>query len=85
MAADGGTVIYTGNSGSYGKHIKIKHSDGYVTLYAHLSAISVNNGDSVYQGQKIGEIGSTGRSTGNHLHFEIIKNGVQVNPLSYFN
>ena len=83
VAADGGTVIYAGNSGSYGNHVKIRHSNGFVTLYAHFSSISVKYGDSVYQGQEVGKVGSTGRSTGNHLHFEIIRNGVQVNPELY--
>lgn len=83
VAADGGTVIYAGSSGSYGYHVKIRHDNGFVTLYAHFSSISVSNGDQVYQGQEVGKCGSTGRSTGNHLHFEIIKNGVQVNPELY--
>jgi len=82
-AADGGTVIYTGFSGSYGNHVKIRHSDGFVSVYAHLSSIGVKNGEKVFQGQEIGKVGSTGNSSGNHLHFEIIKNGVLVNPESY--
>ena len=82
-AADGGVVIYAGFSGSYGNHVKIRHNDGFVTLYAHLSSISVKNGDKVFQDQKIGEVGSTGNSSGNHLHFEMIKNGVLVNPENY--
>jgi murein DD-endopeptidase MepM/ murein hydrolase activator NlpD len=82
-AADGGTVIYAGFSGSYGNHVKIRHNDGFVTLYAHMSSIGVKNGDKVFQGQEIGKVGSTGNSSGNHLHFEIIKNGVLVNPESY--
>ena len=82
-ASDGGTVIYAGYSGSYGNHIKIRHSDGFVTLYAHLSTILVKYGDKLYQGQEIGKCGSTGNSTGPHLHFEVIKNGVQVNPELY--
>jgi murein DD-endopeptidase MepM/ murein hydrolase activator NlpD len=82
-AADGGTVIYAGFSGSYGNHVRVRHSNGYVTLYAHFSSISVSRGDSVFQGQELGKVGSTGRSTGNHLHFEIIRNGVQVNPELY--
>jgi len=82
-AADGGTVIYTGYSSSYGNHVKIRHSGGFVTLYAHLKSISAKYGDKVYQGQEIGKCGSTGNSTGPHVHFEIIKNGVLVNPESY--
>ncbi|MCL2099743.1 MAG: peptidoglycan DD-metalloendopeptidase family protein, partial [Oscillospiraceae bacterium] len=84
-AADGGTVIYAGFSGSYGNHIKIRHANGYVTLYAHMSSLSVHQGASVFKGQEIGRVGSTGRSTGPHLHFEVIKNGVQVNPKNYIN
>ena len=85
VASDAGTVIYAGSSGSYGNHVKIRHDDGYVTLYAHMAdnSICVSYGDKVYQGQEIGKVGSTGRSTGNHLHFEIIKNGVQQNPELY--
>ena len=82
-AADGGTVIYAGYSSSYGNHVKIRHSGGFVTLYAHLNSMSAQYGDKVYQGQEIGKCGSTGNSTGPHLHFEIIKNGVLVNPESY--
>ena len=84
LAADGGTVIYAGLSGSYGNHVKIRHSNGYVTLYAHMSSISVKQGDKVFQGQELGKVGSTGRSTGNHLHFELIQNGVQINPSGHF-
>jgi len=83
-AADGGTVIYAGYSGSYGNHVKIRHNDGFVTLYAHLKSMSVKYGDKVYQGQEIGKCGSTGNSTGPHVHFEIIKNGVLVNPELHF-
>lgn len=82
-ASDGGTVIYAGYSSSYGNHVKIRHNGGFVTLYAHLNSISVKYGDKVYQGQEIGKCGSTGNSTGPHVHFEIIKNGVLVNPESY--
>ena len=82
-ASDGGTVIYAGVSKSYGNHVKIRHSDGFVTLYAHLSSISVKTNDKVFQGQEVGKVGSTGNSSGNHLHFEIIKNGVLVNPDAY--
>ena len=84
-ASDGGTVIYAGYHSSYGNNVKIRHSNGFVTLYAHLSSFSVSYGDKVFQGQEIGKVGSTGYSTGSHLHFEIIKNGVQLNPLDYIN
>ena len=86
VAADGGTVIYAGyNSGGYGYLVKIDHGNGYQTYYGHNSRLLVSVGDKVAQGTVIAKMGSTGRSTGNHCHFEIRKNGVAVNPLSYLN
>lgn len=82
-ASAGGTVIAASRSGSYGKLIKIQHSNGYVTYYAHLSSIGVKVGQTVTQGQQIGKIGSTGNSTGPHLHFELRINGTAVNPMKY--
>lgn len=83
-AADAGYVslVQSSNSG-YGKMIMIDHGNGYQTLYAHLSKISVEPGQSVARGEIIGSSGSTGNSTGPHLHFEVIKNGVRTNPLGY--
>lgn len=74
------SVIY-GRYG-YGKHVIIDHGDGYKTLYAHMSKIYVKVGQSVAQGSAIGQMGSTGRSTGTHLHFEIIKGSAKLDPLS---
>lgn len=71
------------NSGVYGLHIIIDHGNGYETLYAHCSKIIVTEGKKVLSGEKIAEVGSTGVSTGNHLHFEIRINGKTVNPISY--
>ena len=86
VAADGGTVVYAGyNSGGYGYLIKIDHGNGYQTYYGHNSRLLVSVGDKVAQGTVIAKMGSTGRSTGNHCHFEIRKNGTAVNPLSYLN
>lgn len=82
-AAAGGTVTFAGTSGGYGKCILIKHSNGLTTRYAHLSSISVSSGDKVSSGEVIGRLGSTGRSTGSHLHFEVISGGAQRNPLNY--
>lgn len=82
-AADGGTVISSGYSGSYGYVVRINHGGNKVTLYAHCSKLFVKAGDKVYQGQHIANVGNTGRSTGPHVHFELIINGVKKNPLSY--
>lgn len=82
-AADGGTVISAGWAGSYGYAIDIDHGGGYTTRYGHCSDIYVSVGDKVYQGKIIGAVGSTGVSTGPHLHFEVRKYGEVVNPASY--
>lgn len=82
-AADGGTVTYAGWKGSYGKLIIITHDDGRQTYYGHCSSLLVSAGQKVYQGQHIAEMGSTGNSTGSHLHFEIRVGGRTVNPLNY--
>ncbi len=82
-AAADGTVICAGWVEGYGKTIKIKHDNGYVTMYAHLSEIHVRNGQKVRSGQLIGKSGNTGHSTGAHLHFSIFKNGKAENPLDY--
>lgn len=84
LAADGGVVIISTYSSSYGNYIVISHGNGMTTLYAHLSVKSVKEGAKVTQGQVIGKIGSTGASTGAHLHFEVAVNGERKNPLSYF-
>ncbi len=83
-AGDAGVVVYAGCLRyGYGCHVIINHADGYQTLYAHLSSYNVSPGQSVGRGQVIGRMGSTGRSTGTHLHFEVRKNGVLLNPLSF--
>ena len=84
VAADGGTVSYVKlHNYGYGYHLLIDHGNGYQTLYAHASKILVTSGQKVAKGQAIAQIGSTGDSTGPHLHFEIIKNGSKVDPLPY--
>lgn len=84
IAADGGTVVYSGCVRyGYGCHIVIDHGNGFSTLYAHLSSLYVSVGQRVVQGQTIGKMGSTGRSTGIHLHFEVRQGGRLLNPLSY--
>ncbi len=81
LAAADGKVIFSGWKGGYGKVIKIKHKDGYVTLYAHQSRLKAKQGQHVSAGQVIGYVGSTGRSTGPHLHFGLYKNGRAINPM----
>lgn len=82
-AAADGTVASTGESQTIGKFIKIRHAYGFTTIYGHLNAIEVSQGDTIRIGQRIGKVGSTGRSTGPHLHFAIRKNGREQNPLPY--
>ncbi|MCD6292867.1 MAG: M23 family metallopeptidase [Deltaproteobacteria bacterium] len=82
VTADG-QVIFAGYKGGYGKVVIIDHGLGKVTKYGHLSKISVHNGDSVVRGQELGLLGSTGRSTGPHLHYEVVVNGKAVNPVDY--
>ncbi|MWV46203.1 peptidoglycan DD-metalloendopeptidase family protein [Paenibacillus sp. HJL G12] len=84
-AADDGTVTFTGQINGYGNAIIISHGNGYETLYGHLQSISTHSGAHVNQGDKIGVMGSTGRSTGTHLHFEIHKSGSIQNPMKYLN
>lgn len=81
LAVADGKVIFSGNKGGYGKVVKIQHKENYVTLYAHQSRIKVKKGETVQQGDTIGYIGSTGRSTGPHLHFGLYKNGQAIDPM----
>jgi murein DD-endopeptidase MepM/ murein hydrolase activator NlpD len=82
-ASDAGVIVYSGwNDYGYGNMVMIDHGNGFQSLYAHLSAINVGCGQSVGQGEVVGAVGSTGRSSGSHLHFEIMA-GVKVNPWDY--
>ena len=83
VAADGGEVIYAGWMSGYGYLVQIDHLNGYVTYYGHNSSLLVSVGDKVFKGQHIAEMGSTGRSTGNHCHFEVRLNGDRQNPADY--
>ncbi len=78
-----GTVIATGDSASYGKYLMIRHDGEYVTLYAHCSKITVKEGQTVKKGAAIAKVGSTGKATGPHLHFEIRKGNGLLNPAYY--
>lgn len=86
VAAASGTVLVAGyNSGGYGNYVVINHGGGITTLYAHASRLCVSAGQSVSQGQVIAKVGSTGMSTGPHLHFEVLVNGAHTNPANYVN
>ena len=84
MAADGGRVVLAEWYGGYGNCIMIEHGNGYKTLYGHLSYIGVRSGQSVNQGDNIGQVGSTGNSTGPHLHFEVYSNGSRIDPEQFY-
>ena len=81
MAAGDAVVEMAGWNGSYGNYVRLRHTPQYSTAYAHMSRVAVKKGQKIRQGQTVGYVGSTGRSTGPHLHYEILANGVQVNPL----
>ncbi len=84
VAADGGTVTWAGNDGGgYGNYVIVDHGNGYETVYAHACELAVSTGEYVSQGQTLGYIGSTGNSTGPHLHFEVRLGGDYMNPLDY--
>ena len=83
-AADGGRVVLAEWYGGYGNCIMIEHGNGYKTLYGHLSVIGVKNGQTVNQGEAIGQVGSTGNSTGPHLHFEVYLNGGRIDPEQFY-
>ena len=78
-----GSVIFSGNKGGYGKCIIIKHRYGFLTYYAHMTYLYVSTGAKVKAGDVIGFVGSTGRSTGNHLHYEVRKHDSPINPLEW--
>lgn len=77
-----GSVTFAGWNGSYGYMVSVRHNGTYSTNYAHMSKMAVKRGDRVKQGQVIGYVGSTGFSTGPHLHYEMVRNGVKINPLA---
>lgn len=84
LAADGGSVTVAESHWSYGNYVMIDHGDGNKTLYAHMNQLMVSAGDTVSQGQLVGTVGSTGVSTGNHIHFETHTSSGRMNPLDFF-
>ena len=94
FSAPRGTEIYATGDGTvtradsraagFGKHVRIDHGFGYVTIYAHLNSFKVVKGDKVKRGDVIGTVGSTGRSVAPHLHYEIVKDGVKINPINFY-
>ncbi|HLI96988.1 MAG TPA: M23 family metallopeptidase, partial [Candidatus Baltobacteraceae bacterium] len=82
-AAAAGTVVSADWDGGYGEKIDIDHGNGYHTWYAHLSKIEVQDGQFVHKGEEIGLVGSTGYSTGPHLHYQVMLNGQAVDPTPY--
>jgi murein DD-endopeptidase MepM/ murein hydrolase activator NlpD len=85
IAVAKGVVTFAGTRYGYGKVVDINHGNGYTTRYGHNSKLLVSVGDTVEKGFQIAEIGSSGRSTGPHVHFEVLKNGNQVNPMKFIN
>ncbi len=83
-ATANGTISSAGVKGGYGNCVEINHENGYETLYAHMSKMNVRAGQKVVRGQVIGYVGSTGLSSGPHLHYELKKDGVKIDPISYF-
>ena len=83
VAVASGIVTYAGRYGSYGNFVEIDHGNNYKTRYAHNKAVIVTKGDSVSKGQIIAKLGNTGRSTGPHLHFEVLKNDKHINPIKF--
>jgi len=81
LAAGNGTVLRAGWDGAYGLTVEIRHAEGYVSKYAHASKVDVSAGQTVTRGQKIAEVGLTGRTTGAHLHFEVLRHGQFINPM----
>lgn len=79
-AAAGGTVVHAGPAGTYGNLVTVRHDNGFETRYAHLSQVDVKVGDVVEAGAELGKVGTTGYSTGPHLHFEIRRDGVAIDP-----
>ncbi len=84
VSVSDGEVVFSGEKEGYGNVVEIRHSNGYVTLYGHNSGNIVNQGDSVRSGEPVARVGDSGRSSGAHLHFEVLKDGVRLDPTKFF-
>lgn len=82
-AVAAGIVSFAGQKSGYGNVIEVTHGDGYITRYAHAQRLAAKEGDMVAKDQVIAYMGSTGRSTGTHLHYEVLVNGKQIDPMTY--
>ena len=85
LAAAGGVVVTQEYHGAYGNMVEVDHGNELITRYAHASKVLVKKGDLIKRGQKIAEVGSTGRSTGPHLHFEVLVEGIPQDPQKFLN
>jgi murein DD-endopeptidase MepM/ murein hydrolase activator NlpD len=83
LAVAAGVVTFAGRRDGYGELVEVQHGGGLVTRYGHNSQLLVNVGEVVQRGQALGKVGSTGRSTGPHVHFEVLRNGLAINPGSF--
>ena len=83
LAVAQGVVTWAGQREGYGVLVEVNHGNGYVTRYAHNSRVLVAAGDTVQRGQAVAVVGSTGRSTGPHVHFEVLKDGRQIDPMAF--
>jgi murein DD-endopeptidase MepM/ murein hydrolase activator NlpD len=83
VASGAGTVIFAGRQSGYGLMVEVRHNHGFITRYAHLTRIRVNEGERVSRGETLGDMGCTGRCTGTHLHYEVHRNGTPVNPMTF--
>jgi len=83
IATANGVVTWAEERSGYGNLIEIEHGNGLITRYGHCQSIDVEVGQQIQQGESLGTIGSTGRSTGPHIHYEVIKNGIKINPMKY--
>jgi len=83
VAPADGTVVSTYKNAGYGRMVIVDHGYGIITRYGHVSKVYVKPGQRIRRGEKLADVGSTGRTTGPHLHYEVVRNGITVNPIKY--